>query len=57
MPREQPIPLAAAIARFLDDKRRTLCSTRDIVERTFRPEAVAAQYREIYERARTEAAA
>ncbi|MGH9310506.1 MAG: glycosyltransferase family 4 protein [Vicinamibacterales bacterium] len=57
VPREQPIPLGAAITRFLDDKRRTLPSTRDIVERTFRPEAVAAQYLEIYERARAEAAA
>jgi glycosyltransferase involved in cell wall biosynthesis len=52
VPREQPIPLAAAITRFLDDKRRALQSTRDIVERTFRPSAVAAQYRGIYEQVR-----
>ncbi len=57
VPREQRIPLGAAIARFLDDKRRTLGSTRDIVERTFRPDAVAAQYRAIYEQTRSEAAA
>jgi glycosyltransferase involved in cell wall biosynthesis len=57
VPREQPIPLGEAIVQFLDDKRRTLASTRDIIEQTFRPEAVAAQYRAIYEAARGEAAA
>jgi glycosyltransferase involved in cell wall biosynthesis len=57
VPREQPIPLGAAIARFLDDKRRTLPSTRDIIDRSFRPEAVAAHYREIYDRTRAGAVA
>jgi glycosyltransferase involved in cell wall biosynthesis len=57
VPREQPIPLGAAIAHFLDAKRRTLASTREIIERTFRPEAVSAQYRAIYEQARSGAAA
>ena len=55
VPREQPIPLGAAIAGFLDDKRRTLSSTREIIERTFRPAAVAAQYRAVYDRVRSEA--
>jgi phosphatidylinositol alpha-1,6-mannosyltransferase len=55
--REQPIPLGEAIAQFLDDKRRTLAPTRDVIERTFRPDAVAARYRAIYEQVRPEAAA
>ena len=52
VPREQPGPLAAAIVRFLQHPRRTLPDTRDAIERLFRPAAVAAQYRGIYERAR-----
>ncbi len=55
VPREQPGPLAAAIVRFLQHPRRTLPATRDAIERLFRPAAVAAQYRDIYERARTRA--
>jgi glycosyltransferase involved in cell wall biosynthesis len=51
VPREQPLPLAAAIVHFLDNKRRTLPATRTLLERTFRPAAVAAQYRAIYEQA------
>jgi glycosyltransferase involved in cell wall biosynthesis len=51
VPREQPLPLAAAIVHFLDHKRRTLPATRTVIERTFRPAAVAAQYRAIYEQA------
>ena len=57
VPREQPLPLAAAISHFLDHKRRTLQATRDTIERLFRPGAVAAQYRAIYERARAESPA
>ena len=48
VPREQPLALASAIVHFLRNKRRTLPSTRDQIERRFRPSAVAAQYREIY---------
>jgi len=48
VPREQPMALAAAIGYFLQHKRRTLETTRTVVERDFRPDAVAAQYREIY---------
>ena len=55
VPREQPLALAGAIAHFLDEKRRTLRSTREAIERLFRPAAVAAQYRSIYERAIAEA--
>jgi glycosyltransferase involved in cell wall biosynthesis len=51
VPREQPMALAAAIVHFLRNKRRTLAGTRGTLERTFRPSAVAAQYREVYERA------
>jgi glycosyltransferase involved in cell wall biosynthesis len=51
VPREQPLPLAGAIVRFLDEKRRTLQSTGNTIERLFRPAAVATQYRSIYERA------
>ena len=48
VPREQPLPLANAISYFLDHKRRTLPATRTLIERTFRAEAVAAQYRSVY---------
>jgi glycosyltransferase involved in cell wall biosynthesis len=57
VPREQPIALGAAITLFLDEKRRARASTRDIVERTFRPSAVADQYRAVYASTRSEAAA
>jgi glycosyltransferase involved in cell wall biosynthesis len=46
--KEQPMPLAAAIGHFLQHKRRTLGRTREAIEREFRPDAVAAQYRDIY---------
>lgn len=49
VPREQPMALAAAIGEFLRQKRRTRERTRLAIEQTFRPEAVAARYREIYE--------
>ena len=51
VPREQPIALGLAIARFLEDKRRTSASTRETIEREFRAAAVAARYRALYERA------
>ena len=50
VPREQYLPLAEAIVRFLRHKRRTLPATRAAVERMFRPEAVASQYRDTYRR-------
>ena len=49
VPREQPLALAAAITDFLDDKRRTLPATRETVNREFRPAAVAAKYRDLYD--------
>jgi phosphatidyl-myo-inositol dimannoside synthase len=51
VPREQPMALARAIAHFLEHKRRTGSATRDAIEREFRPAAVAAHYRAIYEQA------
>jgi glycosyltransferase involved in cell wall biosynthesis len=48
VPGEQPIALGAAIIHFLHEKRRAYPATRKAIERTFRPEAVAAQYRELY---------
>ena len=50
VPREQPMALASAIMYFLQHKRRTLPATRAAVDRMFRPDAVAAQYRDIYTR-------
>ena len=52
VPREQPLALAGAITHFLQHKRRTLSGARETIEREFRPAAVAAHYREIYERIR-----
>ena len=49
VPREQPMALAEATGDFLRNKRRTLEPTRLAIERMFRPAAVAAQYREIYD--------
>jgi len=51
VPREQPMALARAIGYFLEHKRRTGAATRDAIDREFRPAAVAAQYRAIYEQA------
>jgi glycosyltransferase involved in cell wall biosynthesis len=48
VPREQPMALASVIGDFLTVKRRTLASTREIIDREFRPDAVAAQYRAVY---------
>jgi glycosyltransferase involved in cell wall biosynthesis len=47
--KEQPIPLARAIVEFLLEKRRTCPATQDTIEREFRPPAVAARYRGIYQ--------
>ncbi len=49
VPREQPMALAAAIGDFLQHKRRTLGRTQEAIDREFRPDAVAAQYRDIYD--------
>ena len=57
VPGQQPIVLGAAIAQFLNEKRRTFATTRAAIDRLFRPAAVAAQYREIYDRVRSERAA
>ena len=48
VPRENAEPLASAIVHFLRNKRRTLPATRETIERSFRAEAAAAQYRDIY---------
>ena len=48
VPGEQPIALGRAITHFLQHKRRTLAGTREVIEREFRPQAVAAQYWKIY---------
>jgi glycosyltransferase involved in cell wall biosynthesis len=49
VPREQPIALAGAIVHFLQNRRRTLPGTRDVIERDFRPAVVAERYRGIYD--------
>jgi glycosyltransferase involved in cell wall biosynthesis len=48
VPREQPLALASVIGDFLQQKRRTHRPTRYAIDREFRPRAVAARYREIY---------
>jgi glycosyltransferase involved in cell wall biosynthesis len=49
VPGEQPIALAKAITHFLQNKRRTLAGTKAVIDREFRPQAVAKQYWKIYE--------
>jgi glycosyltransferase involved in cell wall biosynthesis len=49
VPREQSMALADAAGDFLRNKRRTLEPTRLTIEAAFRPAAVAAQYRAIYD--------
>jgi len=49
VPGEQPLALAKAITHFLQNKRRTLSGSKDVIEREFRPEAVAKQYWKVYE--------
>jgi rhamnosyl/mannosyltransferase len=51
VPRGQPAALAHAITRFLEKRRRTGASSRAIIEREFRPAAVAGRYRALYQRA------
>ena len=51
VPGEQPIALGKSITHFLQHKRRTRQNTREVIEREFRPDAVAAQYWEIYREA------
>jgi glycosyltransferase involved in cell wall biosynthesis len=48
VPREQPMALASAIGDFLRNKRRTLRATRSVIDREFRPRAVAAHYWQVY---------
>ena len=48
VPREQPLALAEAIGDFLRNKRRTLRATRSVIDREFRPQAVAAHYWQVY---------
>jgi hypothetical protein len=52
VPGEQPLALASVIGEFLQHKRRTHRPTRYTIEREFRPKAVGAQYREIYNEVR-----
>ncbi len=51
VPGEQPIALAQAITYFLQHKRRTLPGTRSVIEREFRPAAIAEQYWDVYREA------
>jgi glycosyltransferase involved in cell wall biosynthesis len=51
VPKENPLALASAIVQLLDSKRRTHPNTTETIERDYRPAAVQAQYRSIYERA------
>lgn len=50
VPREHPLALAAAIVGFLESKRRASAAARTVVERDFRPRAVAEKYRALYDR-------
>jgi glycosyltransferase involved in cell wall biosynthesis len=52
VPREQPIALGGGISHFLHEKRRAYPATQEMIGRTFRPAAVAAQYRDLYEHVR-----
>ncbi|HTH01722.1 MAG TPA: glycosyltransferase family 4 protein [Vicinamibacterales bacterium] len=49
VPGEQPLALGKAITHFLQNKRRTLSGTKEVIDREFRPDAVARQYWAIYE--------
>jgi glycosyltransferase involved in cell wall biosynthesis len=48
VPKENPVALARAVIAALDAPRRTRGSTRDTLEREFRPAAVAANYYAVY---------
>lgn len=50
VPRENPLALAKAIIQFLEEKRRARAATTELIEREYRPPAVQAQYRAIYEK-------
>jgi glycosyltransferase involved in cell wall biosynthesis len=52
VPREQPMALAHAITHFFRHGRRAMNGTRETIEREFRPEAVAARYRAVYDEVR-----
>ena len=52
VPRENAMALAAAIVHSLQHTRRTNAATRATIEREFRPPAVAARYRAVYEQVR-----
>lgn len=49
VPREQPQALADRIIAHLRDPRRTRPATREIIEKAFRPSAVAGQYWAVYD--------
>lgn len=48
VPKEDPRALAGAVIAALDEPRRARAATRETLERTFRPTAVAANYYRIY---------
>ncbi|HEX2166564.1 MAG TPA: glycosyltransferase family 4 protein, partial [Longimicrobiales bacterium] len=48
VPREQSMALAEAIGDFLRNKRRTHRATRSVIDREFRPKAVASRYWQVY---------
>jgi glycosyltransferase involved in cell wall biosynthesis len=50
VPRENALALAQAIVQLLDEKRRARRDTTELIERDYRPAAVEAQYRAVYER-------
>jgi glycosyltransferase involved in cell wall biosynthesis len=55
VPRENARALADAMIDFLRRPRRTAAQTAELIERDFRPEAVAAKYWDLYRRAGTRA--
>jgi len=48
VPREQPLALAESIGDLLRHKRRTHRATRSVIDREFRPKAVASHYWQVY---------
>jgi glycosyltransferase involved in cell wall biosynthesis len=50
-PREKPVRLARAIVDLLENKRRTRNTTRETIDRDFRPAVIGEQFRAVYERA------
>jgi glycosyltransferase involved in cell wall biosynthesis len=50
VPRNQPLALAQAVVRALQEKGRTGIRSQETLEREFRPAAVWARYRHLYER-------